>query len=441
MLTLDQIVGRILAERSDLTREDVKLMITQKKKEVGGLLTDGGAAYIVASELGVDLTGRGFVKTEIGIRDLVPGVNDVSITGRVIRIYPSQTFLRSDKTVGKMVKVLVADRTGTLNIVFWNEKVELVSKKQIMQGQVIKILHGYVREGLDGKPELHVGIRGEVVVNPPGLRVEEFPEVREFFKKINEMKGNEKYVNVTASVAQVFPVSTFQREGEMGRVSRVRLVDETGNITAVFWNDKVETVKDAKKDDTLQIMGARTKIGMHGEVEIHVNGKTSVSIFTEKTPYVAEAGLKIVKIVELKQGDTAYIHAKIANLVEKDPVYLACPVCFKKVIQKPEGVFCERCGPVKTPVHRIIINATLTDDSGAIDAVFYGQQAEAILGMSAEKAWELVSQTGDDKAPIKTVSKDILGKDIIVAGRATYDPFTGGLQLTVRELRIPVEGK
>jgi replication factor A1 len=95
---------------------------------------------------------------------------------------------------------------------------------------------------------------------------------------------------------------------------------------------------------------------------------------------------------------------------------------------------------VKTPVHRIILNATLTDDSGNINAVFYGRQAETILGMSAEKAWELVSQTGDDKAPIKTVSKDILGKEIIVAGRATYDPFTGGLQLTARELRIPVEG-
>ena len=441
MLTLDQIVERILFERSDLKRDDVKQMITLKKNEVGGLLTDDGAAYIVASELGVNLTEKGVAKTEISIRDLVLGVNDASITGRVIRIYPSQTFSRSDKTVGKMVKVLVADRTGTLNVIFWSEKVELLSNKQVTQGQVVKILHGYVREGLDGKPELHVGARGEIIVNPPGVRTEEFPEVSEFFKKINELKGNEKYVNINVSVAQIFPVSMFQREGEVGRVSRARLVDDTGNVTAVFWNDKVETVKDVKEGDTLQIMGARTKIGMHNEVEIHIDGKAGVSIFTSKPANIAETGLKIVKIAELKQGDVAYVQTKIADLAERTSIYLACPVCFKKIIQKPEGAFCERCGLVEKPIHRMILNATLTDDSGKIGAVFYGQQAEAVLGMSAEKAWELVSKTGDDKAPIKTVSKDILGKEIIVAGRATYDPFTGGLQLTARELRIPVEGK
>jgi len=441
LLTLDQIVVRILAERSDLRRDDVKKMITQKKKDVGGLLTDDGAAYIVASELGVNLTEKGVVKTEISVRDLVLGVNDMSITGRVICIYPSQTFLKSDKTVGKMLKVLVADRTGTLNVIFWNEKVELVSQKQIIQGQVVKILHGYVREGLDGKPELHLGMRGEVIVNPPGLKVDEFPEVNEFFKKINELKVNEKHVNITASVAQAFPVSIFQREKDVGRVSRVRLVDDTGNVTAVFWNDKVEVIKDVKAGDTLQIMGARTKKGMSDEVEIHINGNVAVSVFTAKPSYVTEVGLKIAKIAELKNGDVVYVQAKIANLAEKASIYLACPFCFKKIIQKPEGTFCERCGSVKTPVHRIILKTTLKDDSGNIVAVFYGQQAESMLGMSAEKALELVSKTGDDTAPIKNASKDILGKEIIVAGRATYDSFTGGLQLTAREFRILVEGK
>jgi hypothetical protein len=51
-----------------------------------------------------------------------------------------------------------------LRVVLWDNKVDLIEKAKIQREQKIRISHGYVREGLDGKPELHVGQRGSIKV-------------------------------------------------------------------------------------------------------------------------------------------------------------------------------------------------------------------------------------------------------------------------------------
>jgi hypothetical protein len=49
-------------------------------------------------------------------------------------------------------------------VVLWDNKVDLVEKGKIQREQQIRISHGYVREGRDGKPEIHLGQRGSIKV-------------------------------------------------------------------------------------------------------------------------------------------------------------------------------------------------------------------------------------------------------------------------------------
>jgi len=298
--SLEEIINRILAEVPNLTREDVRLMIEQKRREVGGLLTNEGAAYIVASELGVSVYSEGTLKTEISIRDLVPGANDVSINGRVILVYPVQTFSRLNKTTGKLARMIIADSTGTLSVVLWDDKADLL--KQITQNQIVRILHGYVRESLDGKLELHIGVRGDVLINPANVNPEHFPEVKEFFKKIGELNEDEKSVDVVALVSRVFPVTTFQKEAGIGKVSRLELSDDTGLVMAVLWNEKADVVKEVKRGDCLQIMGAKVKRGFQGNLEIHAEKGAQVSILAEKPPHISLPAIKPAQIAKLKPG-------------------------------------------------------------------------------------------------------------------------------------------
>ena len=161
-MSLEEIVERILSSRSDLKRKEVLEMIEKKKREAGDFLTDETVARIVASELGVESRKKP-LRLEIQIQDLVSGLNDVTVTGKVVAIYPPKKFTRRDWTEGKLASLLVSDKSGTLRVVLWDDKVDFVERGKIQREQKIRISHRYVREGWNGM-ELHVGKRGSIEV-------------------------------------------------------------------------------------------------------------------------------------------------------------------------------------------------------------------------------------------------------------------------------------
>lgn len=162
-MNLEEIVNLILSSRSDLKRKEIVEIIEKKKSEARYFLTDETAARIAASELGVEIVKKPF-RLKIQIQDLISGLNDVTVAGQVIAIYPPKTFTRRDWTKGKLASILISDESGTLRVVLWDEKVELVEGGKIQCKQTIRVSHGYIREGLDGNPELHLGDRGSIEV-------------------------------------------------------------------------------------------------------------------------------------------------------------------------------------------------------------------------------------------------------------------------------------
>jgi len=298
-MDLEEIVQRILSSRGDLTREKVIGMIEEKKRTAGGFLTDEAAARIVASELGVEVL-REPIRPEVWIRDLVSGLNDATVVGRAIAVYPPQTFNRPDGTEGRVARLLIGDKTGTLKVVLWDDKVSLVEGRKVETGQIIKVSHGYVREGLDGRLELHVGLRGDAQVSPPGAVESEYPPIAYFIQKIGKITGKHKKASVLGVVQNVYPASEFKRrDGTRGKVMRLDLRDDTGQITAVLWNEKVDELGDVKKGDHLQIMNSKVKERLDGRLELHVEKATYI-----KSP--EEAGLppyreENTKIAEIKE--------------------------------------------------------------------------------------------------------------------------------------------
>ncbi len=162
-MSLEEIVEQILSSRSDLKRNEVLEMIAHKKRGAGNFLTDETAARIVASELGVKSRKKP-LRLEIQIQDLISGLNDVTVSGQVVAVYPPKVFTRRDWTEGKLASLLVSDKSGTLRVVLWDDKVDLVESGKIQREQTIRISHGYIREGWSGGLELHLGKRGSIEV-------------------------------------------------------------------------------------------------------------------------------------------------------------------------------------------------------------------------------------------------------------------------------------
>jgi len=305
---LEQIVQRILLVRRDLTREEVlKRIYEKKKRSAEGYFLDEVAARIVAFELGVEIP-KDEAETswrELSIEKLVSGLNDVTITGRVIVVYPVQTFSRRDLTEGKVARLLIADKTGTLKTVLWDDKVSLIEDRKIASGQIIRVLHGYVREGLDGKLELHVGTRGDIQISPPDLVESEYPPIYSFVEKISAITGKRKKANILGVVQRVYPVSEFKRaNGTHGKVRRLQLRDETGQITVVFWNQRVDELGDVETGNRLRVMNARVKKLVGGLVELHVEKTTQIEKVSEEAEKLPPYELMSTKkISDIKEGE------------------------------------------------------------------------------------------------------------------------------------------
>ena len=95
MSEFENLIDKLLEQRSELTRDDVKEQINQKKEKIGaGYLTDQGALFLIASDYGITLSDP--LKVEMSIKDLYAGAKEISLETRVLNLSQAKQFSRKD---------------------------------------------------------------------------------------------------------------------------------------------------------------------------------------------------------------------------------------------------------------------------------------------------------------------------------------------------------
>jgi len=85
-------------QRPDLNHDSIRDMIDEKKRKIGaGYLTDQGALFLVAADLGVSF--ENVPKLSAEIKDLYIGAKDITLTARILNVYPIRKFLKKDSNV------------------------------------------------------------------------------------------------------------------------------------------------------------------------------------------------------------------------------------------------------------------------------------------------------------------------------------------------------
>lgn len=300
MSGVDEVIKRILAVRPELTREAVEMMIEEEKSRSGGLLTEEAAAHIVASVLGLQAGQRIEAKTRIG--RLTTGLGDISVTGRIICIFPERKFMRSDGREGKVVRMLLGDSTGNTIVVLWDEKADLVSAGRLQPSKIVRILHGYTRER-QGQMEINLGRRGELYLEPMDIRSEDLPDIETFFLKPGQIRTPGR-VNLAGVVIEKRPPTSFKkRDGTNGQVMRVRLSDlENSEITLVLWDDVVDNFEPISVGTRLRITDAQARQGNNGEVEVHISRSTWLEVVETNVDLTKVLAGQTFKIGEIKAG-------------------------------------------------------------------------------------------------------------------------------------------
>jgi len=279
-MPVEEIIDRILSSRKELTRSAILRLINGKIKEAKGFLTFESAARAVAAELGLEITGVSLTKGT-SICNLVSGLGDVTIAGRVLHVNSPRTFIRSNGEEGKMRSLYIADKTGILRVVIWGEKADLLGSSEII-GKIIRFSHGYVRKGYNGRLELNIGLRGNIEISPSDISEDEFPPINVFFKKINQITKSERRVNTLGLIVNVSSITTFTRENNIsGKVRRLEIMDQTGRITVILWNNKVDELVDVESGKYLELFGAKVRKDLTDHLELHVDGSVDSAILSD----------------------------------------------------------------------------------------------------------------------------------------------------------------
>jgi ssDNA-binding replication factor A large subunit len=272
-MTAEEIIQQILSKHPDITRDKILDNLETEKRKTGCLLADETLLRLIAARYGVEVLQKKVCR-QLSLSHLVSGLNDVTVTGCVVAVYPPKVF--NGERSGKVANLMIADKDAILRVVLWNDKVDLVESGELKTGQVICFLHGYTREDREGKVELHLGGKSQIEIKPQNRKADELPFFSSFATKINKISKADKKIHITGIVKEVFPATTFLRSDmAKGTVMRLTLIDETGEISVVAWNEKAEQLEKCLKSKAkLRLVNAKVKENASGKLEIHVNSYT-----------------------------------------------------------------------------------------------------------------------------------------------------------------------
>lgn len=297
MSVVQGIVEDILSKRQDLSAEQVLALIDEKKKEGRGLLSDEGAARLVAEELLIQMRGKDLGRMQV--KDLVSGLNDVTISGRVLLSWPPKEFQRKDGTPGRVMRVVMVDRTGRVPCALWDRHADTASRRGELQGAIIRIGHAYTRQGLAGDVEVHAGDRSSIEIDPQDMPTADFPEFRDLFIQISGIAAETNQVN-TVGVVQADPrIYSFTKEDRSGSVLRTIIADESGSMPLVAWNERAKELQEIKRGNILQIINARTRLDTNSRPELHAEARSQVAILESAPEFFKMATARTYKISDL----------------------------------------------------------------------------------------------------------------------------------------------
>ncbi len=216
-IPFEDIVAKI-KEKSSLSEQEILKMVEAKVEKLSGLVSREGAAHIVANELGVKVFEQAPEGSKLKIKNIMPGIRDVSLTGVAIQVYETKEFSVGARQ-GKVASFLMGDETGRTRIVAWNSMADAL--RGLKQGDTVKIKGGYVKER-DGRTEIHLNERSEAEINPVGEKVEYGIKRR----KISEITEQDSIVELTGTIVQVQDPRFFEVCPQCGRRARAERPEE-----------------------------------------------------------------------------------------------------------------------------------------------------------------------------------------------------------------------
>jgi len=302
----EQILEKIQNE-AKISDTELKEKIDQKMKQLSGLISKEGAAHIVANELGIKLFEA--TSGKLQIKNILPGLRNVETIGKVMQTYELREFTTNDRQ-GKVASFLMGDETGTIRVVMWGSQAENI--KNLSQGTIVKISGSYLKEN-NGSKELHLNERSQLILNPEGEKIE-IKQAAVERKSIEQLKENDNFVEVLATIVQVFEPRFYEVcpqcnkrlkvdneefacpvhnkvEPNYSYVLNLIADDGTDNMRTVFFRESMEKLLNSNQEKILEYKEnpekfEDVKTDLLGNI-IKLTGRVKKNLFFDRLEFVA----------------------------------------------------------------------------------------------------------------------------------------------------------
>jgi ssDNA-binding replication factor A large subunit len=278
MYDFEALIGELLQNRPELSRDEVMRRIEDKKRTVGaGYLTDQGALFLVAGELGVSLRKED-ASSDMTIKDLYIGANDVTVVARVLALYPVATYNKKDGGTGKYRRVVLFDGKNSARLTVWEEGIEQTGKLGLGVDSLVRVANAYVKQGLDGKPNLNLGKRGRIELLTDEKIAAKVPSLSTVTEKLPSLTKEEPFVAIEAVVSSEPRYSEFVRsDGSPGSLFQFGVARDGGKETrVVIWSPEAQP--ELKPGQKIRVTNVRSRRSNSGGFEIHGDAGSVISM-------------------------------------------------------------------------------------------------------------------------------------------------------------------
>ncbi len=281
-------------------------MIQKKKEKIGaGYLTDQGALFLIASDLGVSLNEP--LKVEMGLKDLYVGAKEITLATRVMNVYPVKQFARKDGSQFLLRTMTVYDGDSRAQVKLWDDKANLPGIENLKPGDLVKIIKAYVKSDMKGNPIINVGSGSNIEPNGTESNI---PSLDSITDDVSTVKENQQNLVVTGILDGNIRATEFTNfKGEPGKSVQSRLKGKDGIVVrVVLWNVDQKTIpKVITTGAKTRLIGVKTKVGQMG-LELHGDEGTVIEIegATEIQPII----MRILSITKSDSGNTLILGTK-----------------------------------------------------------------------------------------------------------------------------------
>ena len=183
-------INKIIRD-TGLSKKEIQTLVEEKKEELKGLISEEGALFVIAKELGVDVASEAQdYDVELTVSDITVNMKNIVIVGRIKEIYNAKSFNKSNGETGHVGAFLLHDNTGDIRIVLWDNQVSVLKDERFERNGIVKILNGTAKNGRYGGIEIHIGGYSKIDLAPEDVDYKKYPKIIEKFIKIQEINEN-----------------------------------------------------------------------------------------------------------------------------------------------------------------------------------------------------------------------------------------------------------